>query len=41
MNKKVEILQRIQDTENKNCKFENLLRIKVDAKVNFNEHLNI
>ena len=40
MNKKVEILQRIQDTENKNCKFEKLLRIKVDAKLNFNEHLN-
>ena len=40
MNKKVEILQRIQDTENKNCKFEKLLRIKVDAKLYFNEHLN-
>ena len=39
-NKKVEILQRIGDTENKNCGFEKLLGIKVDRKLNFNEHLN-
>ena len=40
VNKKDEVTIRIVDTEIKNSEFENLLGIKVDTKLNFNEHLN-
>ena len=40
MNKKDDVTVRIGDTEIKNSEFENLLGIKVDTKLNFNEHLN-
>ena len=32
--------KRIGDTEIKNSEYEKLLKIKVDSKLNFNEHLN-
>ena len=40
VNKKNEVTIRIGDTEIKNSEYEKLLGIKVDAKLNFNEHLN-
>ena len=40
VNKKNEVTTRIGDREIKNSEFENLLGIKVDANLNFNEHLN-
>ena len=40
MNKKDDVTVRIGDTEIKNSEFEKLLGIKVDTKLNFNEHLN-
>ena len=40
VNKKDEVTIRIGDTEIKNSEYENLLGIKVDIKLNFNEHLN-
>ena len=40
MNKKDDLTVRIGDTEIKNSEFEKLLGIKVDSKLNFNEHLN-
>ena len=40
MNKKNEVTIRIGDTEIKNSEYEKLLGIKVDGKLNFNEHLN-
>ena len=40
--RKVHLLmnKRIGDTEIKNSEYEKLLGIKVDSKLNFNEHLN-
>ena len=35
-----EVTIRIGDTETKNSEYEKLLGIKVDTKLNFNEHLN-
>ena len=35
-----EVTIRIGDTETKNSEYEKLLSIKVDTKLNFNEHLN-
>ena len=40
VNKKNEVTIRIADTEIKNSEYEKSLGIKVDAKLNFNEHLN-
>ena len=40
LNKKNEVAIRTADTEIKNSEYEKLLGIKVDAKLNFNEHLN-
>ena len=40
VNKKDEVTIRIGDTEIKNSEYEKLLGIKVDTKLNFNEHLN-
>ena len=40
VNKKDEVTIRIGDMEIKNSEYENLLGIKVDIKLNFNEHLN-
>ena len=40
VNKKNEVTIRIGDTEIKNSEYEKLLGIKVDSKLNFNEHLN-
>ena len=40
VNKKNEVTIRIGDTEIKNSEYEKLLGIKVDGKLNFNEHLN-
>ena len=40
MNKKDDVTVRIGDTEIKNSEIEKLLGIKVDSKLNFNEHLN-
>ena len=40
MNKKDEVTIWIGDTEIKNREYEKLLEIKVDAKLNLNEHLN-
>ena len=40
VNKKDEVTIRIGDTKIKNTKYEKLLRIKVDTKLNFDEHLN-
>ena len=34
------MIKRIGDTEIKNSEYEKLLKIKVDSKLNFNEHLN-
>ena len=39
-NKKNEVTIRIRDTEIENSEYEKLLGIKVDGKLNFNEHLN-
>ena len=39
VNKKDEVTIRIGDTEIKKCEYEKLLGIKVDPKLNFNEHL--
>ena len=39
-NKKNEVTIRIGDTEVKNSEYKKLLGIKVDTKLNFNEHLN-
>ena len=41
VNKKDEVNIRIGDTEIKNSAYEKLLGTKVDAKLNFNEHLMI
>ena len=41
MNKKDEVNIRIGDTEIKHSAYEKLLGTKVDAKLNFNEHLMI
>ena len=38
--KKDEVVINLGETEIKNSEYEKLLRIKVDAKLNFNEHLN-
>ena len=40
VNKKNEVTVRIGYTEIKNSEYEKLLGIKVDGKLNFNEHLN-
>ena len=40
VNKKDEVTVRIGDTEFKNSEYEKLLGIKVNTKLNFNEHLN-
>ena len=40
VNKKDEVTIKIGDTEIKNCEYDKLLGIKVDTKLNFNEHLN-
>ena len=40
VNNKGEVTMRIGDTEIKNSEYEKLLGIKVDTKLNFNEHLN-
>ena len=40
MNKKDDVTIRIGDTEIKNCEYQKLLGVKVDIKINFNEHLN-
>ena len=40
VNKKDEVTITIGDTEIKNSEYEKLLGIKVDTKLNFNEHLN-
>ena len=40
VNKNDEVTIRIGDTEIKNSAYEKLLGIKVDTKLNFNEHLN-
>ena len=40
VNKKNKVTIRIGDTEIKNSEYEKLLGIKVDAKLNFNKHLN-
>ena len=40
VNKKDEAIKSIGDTEIKISEFEKLLGIKVDTKLNFNEHLN-
>ena len=40
VNKKDEVTIRIGDTKIKNTKYEKLLRIKADTKLNFDEHLN-
>ena len=40
VNKKDEVTIRIGDTKNKNSEYEKLLGIKVDTKLNLNEHLN-
>ena len=40
VNKRDEVTIRIGDTEIKNSEYEILLGIKVDTKLNFNEHLN-
>ena len=40
VNKKDEVTIRIGDTEFKNSEYEKLLGIKVNTKLNFNEHLN-
>ena len=39
VNKKDEVTIRMGDTEIKKCEYEKLLGIKVDPKLNFNEHL--
>ena len=40
VNKKDEVTIRIRDREIKNSEYEKLPGIKVDTKLNFNEHLN-
>ena len=40
VNKKNEVTIRIGETEIRNSEYEKLLGIKVDGKLNFNEHLN-
>ena len=40
MNENDEVTIRIGDTEIKDSEYEKLLGIKVDTKLNFNEHLN-
>ena len=40
VNKQDEVIIRIGDTENRNSDYEKLLGTKVDAKLNFNKHLN-
>ena len=40
VNKADEVIISIGDTEIKKCEYENLLGIKVDSKLNFNEHSN-
>ena len=40
VNKKYEVTIKIGDTEIENGEYEKLLGIKVDTKLNFNEHLN-
>ena len=40
VNKKNEVTIRLGDTEIKNSEYQKLLGIKVDRKLNFNEHLN-
>ena len=40
MNKKDEVTVKIGDTEIKNSEYQKLLGIKVDSKLNINEHLN-
>ena len=40
VNKKDEVVINLGETEIKNSEYEKLLEIKVDTKLNFNEHLN-
>ena len=40
VNKKDEVVINLGETEIKNSEYEKLLGIKVDTKLNFNEHLN-
>ena len=40
VNKKDEVIIKLGKTEIKNSEYEKLLGIKVDTKLNFNEHLN-
>ena len=40
VNKQDEVIIRIGHTENRNSDYEKLLGTKVDAKLNFNKHLN-
>ena len=40
VNKKDEVVVNLGETEIKNSEYEKLLGIKVDTKLNFNEHLN-
>ena len=40
LNKKDEVTIRVGDKEIKNSEYEKLLGIKIDTKLNFNEHLN-
>ena len=40
VNKKDEVIINLEETEIKDSEYEKLLGIKVDTKLNFNEHLN-
>ena len=40
VNKKEEVVINLGETESKNSEYEKLLGIKIDTKLNFNEHLN-
>ena len=40
VNKKDEVVINLAETESKNSEYEKLLGIKIDTKLNFNEHLN-
>ena len=40
MNKNDELTMKIGDTDIKNNEYEKLLGVKVDTKLNFNEHLD-
>ena len=40
VNRKDEVVINLGETEIKNSEYENLFGIKVDTKLNFNEHLN-